>query len=210
MQTTLIILALVAGTAAQFSATAQQNIVDSHNTLRSKIAKGTYVAKGTTEPAGADLLKLKWDSSIGTSAQNYANTCPTGHSGAAGLGENIYWSWTSGTFPSNLDSYGVSASNSWEQEFQDYGWTSNVLDVNTFNTGIGHATQMAWSKTGSLGCGVKNCGPDSSMNNWNRLVVVCQYKAQGNVLNTPIYQKGSTCSACPSGTSCESSSGLCA
>ncbi|CAL2046455.1 unnamed protein product [Caenorhabditis brenneri] len=71
-------------------ATAQQQIVDAHNSLRSQIAKGTYVAKGTKEPAGADILKMKWDSSVGTSAQNYANTCPTGHSGAAGLGENIF------------------------------------------------------------------------------------------------------------------------
>uniref|UniRef100_A0A8R1DUE7 SCP domain-containing protein n=1 Tax=Caenorhabditis japonica TaxID=281687 RepID=A0A8R1DUE7_CAEJA len=209
MQYSLILLALfVAGSFAQFSSTAQQAIVDAHNNLRSQIAKGTYVAKGTKKQSGADILKLKWDSSIGTSAQNYANTCPTGHSGAAGLGENIYWSWTSGTFGA-LDSYGVPASNSWQQEFQDYGWTSNTLDVATFNTGIGHATQMAWSKTGSLGCGIKNCGPDASMNNWNRLVVVCQYKAQGNVLNNQIYQTGATCSACPSGTSCESASGLC-
>ncbi|KAF1753957.1 hypothetical protein GCK72_020514 [Caenorhabditis remanei] len=208
MKTAIIFLALIAGISAQFSATAQQQIVDAHNKLRSSIAKGTYVAKGTKEPAGADILKMKWDSSIGTSAQNYANTCPTGHSGAAGLGENIFWSWTSGQFGA-LDPYGVTASNSWEKEFQDYGWTSNTLDVTTFNTGIGHATQMAWSQTGALGCGIKMCGPDPSVKNYNRLVVVCQYKNQGNVLNRPIYKKGATCSACPSPTKCETSSGLC-
>ncbi|CAL2046454.1 unnamed protein product [Caenorhabditis brenneri] len=69
---------------------------------------------------------------------------------------------------------------------------------------------MAWSTTGALGCGIKMCGLDPSVNNWNKLVVVCQYKAQGNILNNPIYKIGNTCSSCPSGTSCESSSGLCA
>ncbi|EFO88441.1 hypothetical protein CRE_10585 [Caenorhabditis remanei] len=209
MQTSLISLwSLIAGSFAQFSSTAQQQIVDAHNNLRSQIAKGTYVAKGTKQQPGADMLKMKWDSSVATSAQNYANGCPDDHSGAPGLGENMYWSWTSGTFGA-LDGYGVSASKSWEKEFQDYGWTSNTLDVATFNTGIGHATQMAWSKTGALGCGIKNCGADPNMNNWNKLVVVCQYKAQGNYLNQPIYKQGATCSACPSPTKCETSSGLC-
>ncbi|CAI2351494.1 unnamed protein product [Caenorhabditis sp. 36 PRJEB53466] len=209
MNTFLVLLSLFAFSSAQFSSSAQTEIVNEHNSLRSSIAKGTFVARETTEPEAADMLKLKWDNSLATSAQNYANTCPTGHSGDDGIGENIFWSWSSGSLGS-LDEYGVTASDSWQQEFQDNGWTSNVLDVATFNTGIGHATQMVWSKTGSIGCGVKNCGPDPSMNNWNQVVVVCQYKQQGNILNSPIYKKGSTCSACPSGTSCESSSGLCA
>jgi uncharacterized protein YkwD len=34
---------------------------------------------------------LVWDTSIATSAQNYANSCPQGHSGAQGLGENLAW-----------------------------------------------------------------------------------------------------------------------
>lgn len=104
MKSLLILLVIFGCTYAQFGSATQQAIVDSHNTLRSKIAKGTYVAKGTKKPAGADLLKMKWDPSIGTSAQNYANTCPTGHSGAAGLGENIFWSWSSGTLGAT-DSY---------------------------------------------------------------------------------------------------------
>ncbi|EFP10780.1 hypothetical protein CRE_02504 [Caenorhabditis remanei] len=31
----------------------------------------------------------------------------------------------------------------------------------------------------------------------------------GNVLNKPIYKQGATCSACPSPTKCDTSSGLC-
>uniref|UniRef100_A0A8R1I3U9 SCP domain-containing protein n=1 Tax=Caenorhabditis japonica TaxID=281687 RepID=A0A8R1I3U9_CAEJA len=200
MQYSLVLLSLsVAGSFAQFSSTAQQAIVDVHNNLRSQIAKGTYVANGTKKESGADILKIKWDSSIGTTAQNYANTCPTGHSGTAGLGENLLWVLTTGEFEP-LDSYAA---------HKEYGWTFNYLDLANFNSGIGHATQMAWSKTGSIGCGVRNCGPDASHDNWNKLVVVCQYKAPGNILNFTIYQTGVTCSACPSGTSCESASGLC-
>uniref|UniRef100_A0A8R1DUF2 SCP domain-containing protein n=1 Tax=Caenorhabditis japonica TaxID=281687 RepID=A0A8R1DUF2_CAEJA len=200
---------LVTGNLAQFGPEAQDDIVNAHNALRSSIAKGEYVAKGISEPSAADMLKISWDNSVATSAQNYANTCPTGHSHEEGLGENLFWSWASGSLEP-IDQYGEEAASSWEQEFQSYGWTSNILDVATFNTGIGHATQMAWSKTGLVGCGVKDCGPDPSMNNWNQVVVVCQYKEQGNILNAPIYDEGDTCSACPSGTSCEVEAGLCA
>ncbi|PIC24614.1 hypothetical protein B9Z55_017878 [Caenorhabditis nigoni] len=210
MKSALLILAIVGCASAQFSTTGQNDIVNVHNVLRSSIAKGTYNAKGTIEPAAANMRKMKWDASVATSAQNYVNGCPGGHSGAQGLGENMYWSWSSVAPSTNLDSFGAAASKSWEKEFQDYGWKSILLDMATFNTGIGHATQMAWANTNLVGCGVKNCGKDSKMNNMYKVQVVCQYKSQGNILNTNIYQKGNTCSACASGSTCEVSSGLCA
>ncbi|CAL2043658.1 unnamed protein product [Caenorhabditis brenneri] len=61
----LFLLCLVAaGALAQFSSTGQQGIVDAHNKLRSSIAKGTYVAKGTTQKSGANLRKIKWDATV--------------------------------------------------------------------------------------------------------------------------------------------------
>ncbi|CAA94335.1 SCP domain-containing protein [Caenorhabditis elegans] len=208
MHTSILLLtALCAGAYAQFSANGQAAILNVHNTLRSRIAKGTYVAKGTAKPAASDMLKMKWDATVAASAQAYANKCPTGHSGAAGLGENLYWYWTSATI-TNIDQFGATGSAAWEKEFQDYGWSSNTLSMSLFNTGIGHATQMAWAKTNLIGCGVKNCGKDT--NGFNKVTVVCQYKPQGNYLNQNIYTSGTTCSKCPSGTSCEAATGLCA
>ncbi|CAI5447269.1 unnamed protein product [Caenorhabditis angaria] len=207
MKTVLVLLSFVViGINAQFSSTGQASIVNAHNDLRSQIAKGTYTAKGTKKPAGSNILKMKWDSSLQAQAQAYANTCPTGHSGTNGVGENLYWLWTSGSL-GDLNQYGAKASAAWANEFQQYGWASNLLTVDLFNTGIGHATQMAWAKTGTIGCGVKACYDNS--NKMNKVAVVCQYKPPGNYLNQYIYTTGSTCSACPSGTSCESSSGLC-
>lgn len=76
----------------------------------------------------------------------------------------------------NLFIQGSAASASWEKEFQDYGWKSNLMTIDLFNTGIGHATQMAWAKSNLIGCGVKDCGRDS--NGLNKVTVVCQYKPQ--------------------------------
>ncbi|CAB3409436.1 unnamed protein product [Caenorhabditis bovis] len=195
----------IAAAECQFSSTGQSQILNVHNTLRSRLAKGTYVAKGTRKPSGSNILKMKWDASVAASAQAYANQCPTGHSGVNGLGENLYWYWTSASL-GDLNRFGAMASQAWEKEFQDYGWKTNKFDMALFNTGVGHATQMAWAKTGLIGCGVKNCGKDRGM---NKVAVVCQYKPAGNYLGQNIYESGATCSKCPSGTKCESASGLC-
>uniref|UniRef100_A0A1I7TDQ9 SCP domain-containing protein n=1 Tax=Caenorhabditis tropicalis TaxID=1561998 RepID=A0A1I7TDQ9_9PELO len=104
---------------------------------------------------------------------------------------------------------GTAASAAWEKEFQDYGLNSINMDVALFNSGVGHATQMIWANTNLIGCGVKNCGRDSTMMNMNKISVVCQYKKPGNVMGQPIYQKGETCSSCPASSKCDASSGLC-
>uniref|UniRef100_A0A1I7TY70 SCP domain-containing protein n=1 Tax=Caenorhabditis tropicalis TaxID=1561998 RepID=A0A1I7TY70_9PELO len=209
MKFIVFFLAILGCASAQFSATAQTAIVKAHNDLRSAIAKGNYIADGTQEPPASNMRKMKWDTTVAASAQKYANTCPDDHSGYPNLGENLYWSWSSSA-PSSLDNFGVAASKSWESEFQDYGWTSTTLDEDTFNSGIGHATQMAWAETNLIGCGVKSCGRDSSMSNMYRVAVVCQYKTAGNMIDADIYQPGDTCSFCPSGFKCETASGLCA
>ncbi|PIC34960.1 hypothetical protein B9Z55_014462 [Caenorhabditis nigoni] len=209
MYSIIPLILLLTGSYAQFTSNGSQAIVDAHNKLRSSIAKGTYVAKGSKKPSASNMRKMIWDNSVATSAQNYANGCPKGHSGASGLGENLYWSWTSGTV-SSLDTYGTVACAEWEKEFQDNGWTSNTMNSALFNSGVGHATQMAWANTSLIGCGVKNCGRDSSMNNMFKITVVCQYKPPGNYMNQPIYEQGTTCSSCPSSTKCETETGLCA
>ncbi|EFO94663.1 hypothetical protein CRE_07823 [Caenorhabditis remanei] len=209
MRFSLCCLAIIGCVNAQFSATAQTAIVKAHNDLRSAIAKGTYDAAGTIEPPAANMRKMKWDTTVAASAQKYANLCPDDHSGYPDLGENLYWSWSSSA-PTSLDKFGVAASQSWEQEFQDYGWYSTTLDEDTFNSGIGHATQMAWAETNLIGCGVKNCGRDASSSNMYKVAVVCQYKSAGNMIDGDIYQPGDTCSFCSSGFKCETASGLCA
>lgn len=62
---------------------------------------------------------------------------------------------------------------------------------------------MAWSSTWKVGCGVKRCQSGS------QIVVVCHYDPAGNIVNRNVYSHGSTCSACPGGTTCDSSTGLC-
>ncbi|EFO95141.1 hypothetical protein CRE_08781 [Caenorhabditis remanei] len=173
MKFSIICLVLIGAASAGFSAKGKADIVKVHNDLRSSIANGTYVAKGTRQPAASDMLKMSWDDTIAQCAQTFVDSCPDGHSKFDGYGENMYFAWASDE-KASLDLYGVNASKAWEKEFQEKGCLSRTLTKAVYDSGIGHASQMVWSKSNLIGCGVKNCGVDPK-NGFTKYTVVCQY-----------------------------------
>ncbi|EFO99839.1 hypothetical protein CRE_18879 [Caenorhabditis remanei] len=105
------------------------------------------------------MIKMRWSPASAKTAQAYANTCSDGASGQGNVGENIYLDWSEKN-PSSLDKDGINAAVSWSEQFSYFGWSSTYLDKETLESGIKDAIQMVWAKTGYVGCGVKNCGPD--------------------------------------------------
>ncbi|CAA94349.1 SCP domain-containing protein [Caenorhabditis elegans] len=194
-------------TLCEFSETGKNYILSRHNYLRSQIALGKYVAGNSTKPSASNMMKLIWDTTLETTAQDYSTGCPTGHSASrANIGENMYW-WTSPVVTqTDAELLGNRSANLWESEFQRFGWNGNLLTEELFNSGIGHATQMAWATTNKIGCGISKCSSDSF---GTQYVVVCLYSPAGNYIGMDIYKSGETCSNCPDGTNCESSTGLC-
>ncbi|CAJ0933739.1 unnamed protein product, partial [Mesorhabditis belari] len=180
-------------------------LVNAHNSFRSQLALGTYKAKdGTPFASATNMLLIQWNSTLATSASNYAATCSfLTHSGTSGVGENLYI-----TTSSVITGIGAASSNSWANEFYNFGPKGYVY-WSSGNNSTGHATQMAWATTGTVGCGYATCsnGPTG----WTSYtIVVCQYYQQGNWGGQQAYAQGTTCSQCPSGTTCQTSTGLCA
>merc|ERR1712243_51808 len=66
-----------------------QEIVDVHNRYRAEVASGKIHGQNAK-----NMKLIKWDETLAATAQEWANTCPNGHS-SNDLGENIYWSWSS-------------------------------------------------------------------------------------------------------------------
>lgn len=67
----------------------------------------------------------------------------------------------------------------------------------------GHFSQVVWARTTHVGCGY------SFHRKRNLLFLLCNYNV-GNVIGEPMYKKGSACSACDVGRSCNSKyNGLC-
>ncbi|KAF8368633.1 hypothetical protein PRIPAC_86462 [Pristionchus pacificus] len=95
------------------------------------------------------------------------------------LGENLYMMWSS--VKVTIDGQGKAASDSWANEFQEYGWSDIKFTMDVFNSGVGHATQMAWQKTTQIGCGMALCKGEKSV------LVTCQYRDAGNYINQYVY-----------------------
>jgi pathogenesis-related protein 1 len=128
-------------------------------------------ARRSVVPAASPPIKpLVWSSTLATTAQTYANQCVYAHSGAAGLGENIYAS-----APPSMSQ--TDTADSFVSEFPSYNYAANTC------SGVcGHYTQVVWRGTTSLGCGIANCSANtpfgSMFPNWT--FVVCNYSPAGN------------------------------
>jgi len=110
--------------------------------------------------------ELAYNASYENIPQNWANTCPDGHNtGRGALGENYYASSVSD--PALL----IDAVQSWhDDEVADY----NCRD-NTCSGVCGHLTQVLWSTTKTIACGMKNdCGGTYATK------VICDYYPAGN------------------------------
>jgi len=114
---------------------------------------------------------VTWSATVAASAQAWANTCPSRHSGS-GYGENMAYASYAQT-PEGVV-------NRWYSEEPLYDYSNPGYYQ---NPGTGHFTQVVWKNTTQIGCGCKSgCsvyvqggGPYSD-------VCVCQYYPAGNVL----------------------------
>ncbi|GMR34381.1 hypothetical protein PMAYCL1PPCAC_04576 [Pristionchus mayeri] len=158
-----------------------KGFLDVHNKMRQSISAGTYVAKGKKMPAAkTPIPNLTWDCEIEKSAQAVASTCVFAHSkNRKNLGENLYTYMSSAGV--SFNGLGKAASDSWESEFKDYGWSDIKLTNAVFSSGVGHATQMAWAKSTKIGCGMATC------NGGKQVIVACQYRDAGNMLGENVY-----------------------
>ncbi len=114
---------------------------------------------------------LVWSPQLAGYAQQWAqhladNGCGLQHRQGDSYGENMFWTTT----PRSA-SYVVSQ---WVDEKADYDHETHSC------SGVcGHYTQVVWSSTTTLGCGMATCGQGQ--------VWVCNYDPQGNYLGQAPY-----------------------
>lgn len=135
-------------------------------------------ARNTVIPAATPAEPmLTWNATVAATAQTWADGCTYAHGGQNGYGQNIYAAAsTDPGFTATLSD----AALSWASEEPDYNYASNTCS----GAQCGHYTQMVWSSTTQLGCGLKFCTKNTPFDpkvfpHW--YLIVCDYNPAGNI-----------------------------
>ncbi|GLI70344.1 hypothetical protein VaNZ11_015305 [Volvox africanus] len=139
---------------------------------------------------------FQWNLSLAASAAVYAqqlagDSCQIKHSSSRSYGENLF-SIQAIPKPDNSCSVAVQ---SWYSEVQFYNFSAAQPFYDNWYQPhqIGHFSQLVWKGSSSVGCGVGLADFAVQISNKNRTmgckVVVCRYKAPGNVANDMAFLK---------------------
>ncbi|GIL92976.1 hypothetical protein Vretimale_15483 [Volvox reticuliferus] len=131
---------------------------------------------------------FQWNPSLAASSAVYAqqladDSCQIKHSNSRSYGENLL---SMQAIP-KPDNSCASAVQSWYNEVQFYNFSAAQPFYDNWYQPrqIGHFSQLVWKGTSSVGCGIGLADTNVLISNKNRTlgckVVVCRYKAPGNV-----------------------------
>ncbi|XP_053604166.1 venom allergen 3-like [Plodia interpunctella] len=166
-----------------------REIVDGHNERRLRLAKGNV----SGQPPASEMKYMIWDDELAAKATKWASRNSFQHnpdntigSGRFRTGENLYvFSTTNRNQKINLQA----TLDSWFNENKDF--TYGPIWIDHFNredgVQIGHYTQMVWSDSVYVGCGISQFSRNPG---WTSYMVVCNYGPAGNIIGSVPYPTG--------------------
>ncbi|CAH4035563.1 unnamed protein product [Pieris brassicae] len=149
-----------------------REFVDRHNYWRLKLAKGEI----PNQPAASEMKYIIWDEELAAKAAQWASNNEYKHNPDKSVGSNRFFTGENIFSTASTDlSYKFeprSVVDSWFSEHKDFNY--GPVEAWQFEPSakmIGHYTQVAWSDSIYLGCGVSK----EYKNGWLNYYVVCNY-----------------------------------
>lgn len=167
-----------------------------HNQKRILVASGGQ----PPQPRASNMLALRWDDDLASNAIYWAFTCPTGHSGTSGMGENIAWDYVKQGADANevSEKFRKGAVEMWFKEVEKF----NPDDIDPFSGpyAVLHYSQIMWADTSKIGCGYAVYANDEYPG-YDKMVTVCNYdyynpQNKGNLPGGSMYHEGYPCDEC--------------
>ena len=132
-------------------------------------------ARAAVQPRAREPIPpLTWSPDLAATAQAWAEQCRFQHSRKKGLGENIFATSGRATPEEVVDS--------WVSEKKFYNYARNRC-----RRECGHYTQVVWSRTMRVGCGVAQCSANSPLGRGSWQFWVCNYDPPGNYIGERPY-----------------------
>ncbi|KAG5886663.1 hypothetical protein JTB14_009481 [Gonioctena quinquepunctata] len=168
----------------------RKEIVSKHNIYRDRVALGQEERGGNGE--AANMMVLSYDKDLEYSA--LCNQCNKGQDECrrtkkytAGQNTHHVYHATQYSRQNQLNT----AMDDWYAQVKN---TSEDV-IKSFSPGpYKEFTQMLWAETTRVGCVMNRKG--------DYYYLVCNYGNKGNEIGSPVYVKGTPCSKCPPGMSC--------
>ncbi|KAG5886669.1 hypothetical protein JTB14_009487 [Gonioctena quinquepunctata] len=165
----------------------RQRVVDDHNFYRNQIAIGNDTRYGNGE--AANMMALSYDTELEFTALCFVNQCGRGsdtcrRTKSYTAGQNIYFDYQR----KNDEYFSV-------KYWYDHISTTNETIIEAYASDWHDPfTQLVWAETTRVGC--------ARSKKENLYHMICNYGNTGNIPDAPVYVKGTKCSKCPSGISC--------
>lgn len=144
--------------------------------LNGMLAAHNKVRAEATPTPNPPLTPYVWSEEDAKAAQDWANGCVYNHNpNNGGRGENIFASAGAATVELVVKA--------WADEAANY-----IYDTNKCRGVCGHYTQIVWSSTTSVGCGMKACNTGSPFKGFTEWELwVCNYSPPGNYVGKKPY-----------------------
>jgi len=187
-------------------------MLDKHNQLRRKLAKGEQ----ENQPSAANMKKLVWKEELASFAQEKVDEC----------GSIANLTFPEATFTKtwrlyHSDSNTTTTMEDFENIVQHWYDATIIAFGNSTDQPVGESQPESWpaiqtqmssvagnapflGETKALGCGLLIYAREA----WQNLKLFCYYDGPFQLLSDPLYEVGPPCSSCQPGFSCDD--GLCA